>query len=97
MCSRGYVGPPPVPEISRFYGIVIRMYFGDHNPPHIHAEYAGREARIDINTLAVFGGELTPRALGLAIEWASLHRQELLDLWQRARNLEPLHRIEPLP
>lgn len=86
-----------MPEISRFYGIVIRMYFGDHNPPHIHAEYAGQEARIDINSLGVFGGRIPPRALGLAIEWTSLHRQELLDLWQRARNLEPLHRIDPLP
>jgi hypothetical protein len=86
-----------VPEISRFYGIVIRMYFGDHNPPHIHAEYSGQKARIDINTLGVFGGSLPARALGLAIEWTSLHREELLDLWQRARNLEPLHRIDPLP
>lgn len=86
-----------MPEISRFYGIVIRMYFGDHSPPHIHAEYAGQQARIDIKTLAIFGGAIPPRALGLAIEWTSIHRQELLDLWQSAKNLEPLHRIAPLP
>ena len=96
-CSQDFGGQPPVPEISRFYGIVIRMDFKDHNPPHIHAEYAGQMARIDINTLAVFSGRAPPRALGLAIEWASLHRQELLDLWERARNLEPLHPIDPLP
>ena len=91
------MGLPPVPEISRFYGIVIRMYFGDHNPPHIHAEYGGKEALIEINSFGVFRGGISPRALGLAIEWASLHRQELLELWQRATNLEPLYRIDPLP
>ncbi|MFQ5739842.1 MAG: DUF4160 domain-containing protein [Acidobacteriota bacterium] len=47
-----------MPEISRFYGIVIRLYFADHNPPHLHAEYSGHEARIDINTLAVISGKL---------------------------------------
>jgi hypothetical protein len=53
---------------------VIRMDFGDHDPPHIHAEYYGQQARIDINTLGAFGGSPPPRALGLAIEWTSLHR-----------------------
>ena len=86
-----------MPEISRFYGIVIRMYFADHNPPHFHAEYAGREARITIDTLALISGKLPGRALGLVAEWATLHQEELLELWQKASNLEPLHQIEPLP
>lgn len=53
-----------MPEVSRFYGIVIKMYFGDHDPPHFHAEYAGDRAVIHIDTLAVLGGRLPPRALG---------------------------------
>lgn len=86
-----------MPEISRFYGIVIRMFFDDHNPPHIHVEYSGHDARIDINTLAVISGRLPPRAQGLVAEWALLHREELFELWQRARDLQPLYRIDPLP
>jgi hypothetical protein len=58
-----------MPEISRFYGIVIRMYFDEHLPPHFHAEYGDYEALININTLAVISGKLPPRALGLVIEW----------------------------
>jgi hypothetical protein len=86
-----------MPEISRFYGIVIRMYFRDHNPPHFHAQYSGHEALIGISTLAVIAGDLPARALGLVTEWASLHSAELSELWERARNLEPLGRIDPLP
>ena len=86
-----------MPEISRFYGIVIKMYFGDHEPPHFHALYAGQEARIEIRTLAVVAGQLPGRALGLVAEWASLHQTELLELWQKAKDLQPLHKIDPLP
>jgi hypothetical protein len=86
-----------MPELSRFYGIVIRMYFGDHVPPHFHAEYAEFEARIAIDTLAVLSGNLPARAMGLVVEWATLHRQELQVQWQRASALQPLGRIEPLP
>ena len=86
-----------MPEISRFYGIVIRMYFDDHNPPHFHAHYAGSEVLVDIRSLAVISGTLPPRAIGMAVEWASLHQDELLALWEKARNLEPLHAIDPLP
>jgi hypothetical protein len=86
-----------VPEICRFYGIIIRLYFADHNPPHFHAEYAGSEVRIDINTLAIISGKLPARAHGLVAEWATLHRRDLLDLWHKASNLEPLHKLEPLP
>jgi|SRR5713226_5954303 len=66
-----------MPEISRFFGIVIKMFFDDHNPPHFHAEYGGDLALIDIRTLAVFSGRLPPRVTGLVIEWATLHQREL--------------------
>lgn len=85
-----------MPEISRFYGIVIRMYFNEHPPPHFHAEYGEHEALVNINTLAVIEGELPARALGLVVEWASLHQNELAALWERARNMESLDKIEPL-
>jgi phosphomannomutase len=57
-----------MPEIARFYGIIIKMFFEDHNPPHFHAQYGELEVLIDINTFAVFAGHLPPRALGLVIE-----------------------------
>jgi Domain of unknown function (DUF4160) len=85
-----------MPEISRFYGIVIRMFYNDHFPPHFHAEYGEQEALIDITNLAVIAGKLPPRALGLVMEWASLHQNEILSQWEKARNLEALDRIEPL-
>jgi hypothetical protein len=86
-----------MPEICRFYGIVIKMYFADHAPPHFHAEYAEHEARIAISSLAVISGRLPPRAMGLVAEWATLHQQDLSGLWEKARRLEPLHRLDPLP
>jgi len=85
-----------MPEISRFYGIVIRMFYIDHFPPHFHAEYGEHEALIDINTLAVIAGKLPPRALGLVMEWASLHQNEINSQWEKARNLETLDKIQPL-
>ena len=85
-----------MPEISRFFGIVIKMFFDDHNPPHFHAEYGERRAIIDIRNLSVFSGRLPPRALGLVIEWANLHQQQLLDNWQRAQLGENPAKIEPL-
>lgn len=57
-----------MPEISRFYGIVVQMYFGDHPPPHFHARYSGQNGKIDIESLAVIEGNLPARALGLVIE-----------------------------
>lgn len=86
-----------MPEVSRFYGIVIKIYFGDHVPPHFHAEYAEFEARIAIDSLAVISGDLPARAMGLVIEWATLHKADLQVQWQRAIALEPLGKIEPLP
>ncbi|MFN8457661.1 MAG: DUF4160 domain-containing protein [Anaerolineae bacterium] len=85
-----------MPEISRFFGIIIKMYFDEHPPPHFHAEYGEQEALIDINTLAIISGQLSPRALGLVMEWAALHRDELRQVWERARNMESLGKIAPL-
>jgi hypothetical protein len=86
-----------MPEICRFYGIVIKMYFAEFAPPHFHAEYAEHEARIAIDSLAVISDKLPARAMGLVAEWATLHREDLSGLWAKARRLEPLHRFDPLP
>jgi hypothetical protein len=86
-----------VPELSRFYGIVVRMYFDDHPPPHFHAEYGSFQAVVAIDSLAVIAGGLPPRALGLVTEWAALHRDELRRAWSRAAGLEPPGKIPPLP
>ena len=66
-----------MPELCRFYGVRIKMYYDDHNPPHFHAEYGGDEALISIDTFDVIAGELPSRALGLVYEWAGKHRAEL--------------------
>jgi len=85
-----------MPEVSRFYGIVIRMYHDDHHPPHFHAIYGKYEALVAIEDAWIIGGNLPTRALNLVREWASLHRRELLDLWEKARQLRPLGKIAPL-
>ncbi len=85
-----------MPEISRFYGIIIRMFYNDHNPPHFHVIYQNDEALIDIKTLEILEGRLPKRAKTLAIEWSIEHRDELLSNWQKARDHETLNKIEPL-
>ena len=85
-----------MPEISRFLGIVIAMYYNDHAPPHFHARYGAAKVEIDIQTLSVLAGKLSPRALGLVIEWASQHQDELMADWELVRQQQALKRIEPL-
>ncbi len=68
-----------MPVTSSFYGILIKMYFGDHVPPHFHADYAEFTAQISIRDLGILEGYLPPKALELVVEWASLHQQELLE------------------
>lgn len=85
-----------MPEVSRFFGIVIRMYFLDHDPPHFHASYGGAEARLQIDPFRLVGGNIPPRALALVREWTRLHRMELLDNWRRLQSDEPPERIAPL-
>jgi len=85
-----------MPEVSRFYGIIIRMYFDDHAPPHFHAEYAEHEAVVDLEETRIIAGDLPARAFSLVKEWTALHQQELRTLWDNARHSRPLTKIEPL-
>lgn len=85
-----------MPEICRFYGIVIKLFYADHPPPHFHAEYGEHEALIKIADAEVFAGSLPARALSMVKEWAGLHREELKQDWEAARRGQPLKRIDPL-
>ena len=85
-----------MPEISRFLGIIITMYYNDHPPPHFHVRYNQQKAIIDIDTLSILEGKLSPRILGLVIEWAALHQTELMQNWELARLQSPLEPITPL-
>jgi phosphomannomutase len=85
-----------MPEISRFYGIIIAMFHDEHNPPHFHARYGSDRISIRINDLSIIVGSLPPRALGIVMEWASIHQEELLQNWDRAINYQPLEPVEPL-
>ena len=85
-----------MPEISRFFGISIRMYRDEHLPPHFHAIYNEFSAQISIRDLAVIQGNLPPRVLGYVIEWASLHTDDLARCWDTARTDQPIGKIEPL-
>jgi hypothetical protein len=85
-----------MPEICRFYGIIIAMFFDDHNPPHFHARYGKDNVAIEISSLRVLEGQISPRALGLVVEWASQHQRELLANWDLAKNSQPIKKIAPL-
>ena len=85
-----------VPEISRFLGIVVGMFYNDHNPPHLHAAYGDHEVAIGIRDGEILWGYLPKRALAHVLEWRVAHVAELDDDWQRARTHEPLRPIEPL-
>jgi hypothetical protein len=84
-----------VPEISRFLGIVIAMYYNDHAPPHFHAKYRAFEVTVRIAD-GVVEGRFPRRALILLLEWYSLHQAELLEDWNLARERRPLRSIDPL-
>lgn len=81
-----------MPEISRFLGIIISMYFDEHNPPHFHAQYNEYRASMDIKNLNITVGSLPAKVRGLVEEWAELHRDELLLMWET----QEFHRIQPL-
>jgi hypothetical protein len=85
-----------MPEISRFYGIVIKMYFNDHAPPHFHAKYQGKEAKFNIHTIEMIEGELPKNAKIMIEEWATLHKDELIANWERASKPGTLVKIDPL-
>jgi Domain of unknown function (DUF4160) len=85
-----------MPEISRFFGIIITLYYNDHPPPHFHVRYGQQKAIVSIRTLALLEGKLSSRVLGLVQEWAADHQAELMADWELARQNEPLESIEPL-
>lgn len=85
-----------MPTLSIFYGVVIQMYWSDHNPPHFHALYAEHEALIDIETLEVLRGSLPKRALAMVREWTQEHQTELLAAWELASHNEHPPKIKPL-
>ena len=85
-----------MPEISRFFGIIITMYYNDHPPPHFHVRYGGQKAIIVIPSLSLLHGSLSPRVFGMVMEWAALHQTELLENWDLARQQAPLKKIAPL-
>ncbi len=84
-----------MPEISRFFGIAIGMFYRDHGPPHFHAAYGEHHVTVEIESGAV-RGEFPPRARALVLEWTRRHRVELLENWERGRDSQPLRRIPPL-
>lgn len=81
-----------MPEICRFLGIVITMYFDEHNPPHVHVRYNEYRASIEIESLNVMAGNIPARVRGLVEEWAELHRRELLAMWVS----QEFHKLDPL-
>jgi hypothetical protein len=85
-----------VPEICRFLGIIIAMYYREHNPPHFHVRYNEYKAVVSIDTLALTEGKLPPKVLGLVIEWASINQEALRSNWELAQKLSVLNRIPPL-
>jgi hypothetical protein len=85
-----------MPEISRFFGIIILMFYDDHNPPHFHVRYNDYKAIILIENLSIAEGKLPPRAYGLVVEWASVHKQELLIDWEKAKSNSVPDKIKPL-
>jgi hypothetical protein len=96
ICDRDAQGGA-VPTISEFHGIVIRMFHTEHPPPHFHATYGEYEGIVGLDPVAMTAGRLPPRIARLVLDWADLHREELLANWERGRHLQPLRRIDPLP
>jgi hypothetical protein len=86
-----------MPTISTFYGILIRMFYNGHAPPHFHARYGEFEATINLGRLEITKGQLPRRGLSLVQEWAMIHREELLEDWRLCRANTPPAKIEPLP
>ena len=81
-----------MPEIARFYGIVIKLFFGDHLPPHFHAVYGEYVGLFNINTLDMIEGDLPNRARNLVVEWATMNKMELKKMWES----QEFHKLPPL-
>jgi phosphomannomutase len=85
-----------MPELARFYGIIISLYYDDHPPPHFHARYGSFRAKFDIRTGALIIGSMPSRARGFIEEWRITHLNELMENWTLAKDQQPLRKIEPL-
>ena len=85
-----------MPQLCEFFGIKIYIYWDDHHPAHFHAKYEGEDAQVNIEDLTVTRGRLSPRAMGLVIEWAALHQKELKKAWTQAAEHKRIDKIEPL-
>lgn len=85
-----------MPELSLFYGIRISMYYDDHNPPHFHAEYAGKKAIVDIQEARVISGGLPVKQTKLIVAWCEIHKDELMQDWELSKDKQSLNRINPL-
>ncbi len=85
-----------MPEISRFFGVIVTMNFREHNPPHFHVSYGGYEASISIQDLRTLDGSLPNRIKGLVLEWADAHRDELMTNWNLIQSRKHPQKIKPL-
>lgn len=85
-----------MPEISRFFGIVIGMFWDEHRPPHFHVRYGKYQASVGIKALSFIEGRLPPRTRGLVVEWAAQHQTALLSNWEAVERGKPLKKIPPL-
>ena len=85
-----------MPEISRFFGIIVYMHFNDHNPPHFHIKYSNFKAIIAIDNFTIIEGEIPPRVYSLVIKWASIHKKELLNNWKKLIKTGKFTKIKPL-
>ena len=85
-----------MPEITRFFGIIIRMFYDDHNPPHFHAEFGGKKAVMDFRGNILQGDLGSKTALRLIREWTDLHQAELAEDWELARASQEIKKIAPL-
>lgn len=85
-----------MPEISRFFGIVIRMFFDDHPPAHLHAQYGACSGLVALQPIAVIESDLPARALSMVLEWTAVHQQELLENWERLRTSRSPVKVPPL-
>jgi hypothetical protein len=84
-----------MPEISRFLGIVISIYYNEHNPPHFHAEYGEFQITVEIES-GIVNGKFPRRALNAVLEWYVLHKEELMQDWELSLKGKPLNKIKPL-
>jgi len=85
-----------MPEICRFYGIIIFINYNDHEPPHFHARYDDQEVIMEIKS-GIVKGQMSKRALRMLFEWSEMHQEELLENWQLAGERKQLKRLSPLP